>query len=191
MEDEGRYWWPQSQLVPSIDRRGDLGPAARTAVVSGRRRTGARSRQPFYRSAVVAKASLLIELSRFSEASEMFSTTDPVSKFDWRMELLRALLLEAKGNKKAAEAVLVKGSRRSPFPNIRRNFKAALARHKLIKNQRSPSRSIFEPAENEISNVIWLHALAASGRTQPARKTFERILETTTEPNTTLADFSD
>jgi len=142
---------------------------------------------PHYQFAKLAKLSLLIELGRSEEAIEQFSSAAPKSELEWRFYFLRASAVDAMDGAKKSDHLFRNGMR-APFAKQRRVFKAALGRVRLIRQQASESLKIIDAAAGEVSNVVWLHALAASGRKERAKRTFNEIVST--ETSATIIELS-
>lgn len=134
--------------------------------------------RPHHERATAAKAALLIQLGRLSEAEKLLPEETPRSQDQWNRLLLRAFLLEAQGRSWAGRKLLNLGIRKIPFARQRRLFRAALARLELRAGHASAAIKVIEAAPASITNVIWLHALAATGRREPAQTTLEEINET-------------
>jgi tetratricopeptide (TPR) repeat protein len=135
---------------------------------------------PHFVQAKLSKLSLLIELRRFQEVMPEFPGGQPKSELDWKFYFLKALALDATSNGKKGDALFGNGIRNAPFARQRRLFAAALGRKKLLHSQFSKSLKVIESEPGEVSNVIWLHALAASGHKARAKSTFEDIISNET-----------
>lgn len=142
---------------------------------------------PDFFPARLARLSLLIELRRFDEVEGELPTSQPRSEPEWQLYFLRAIAIEAQYGGKAIP-LFKNGLRNAPFARQRRLFAAALGRNKLLHNQPSQSLKTIVAGEGEVSNVIWLHALAASGRIAKAKTTFEHIVAN--ETNSTIVELS-
>jgi hypothetical protein len=137
---------------------------------------------PHFSYAKLARLSLLIELRRFDEVLPELPASQPKSEVEWRFYFLKAVALDAVSDGKKADALLRVGLQRAPFARQRRLFSAALARKRLLRNQLSRSLEVITAEKGEISNVIWLHALAASGRKARAKSTYNEIIANETNP---------
>jgi tetratricopeptide (TPR) repeat protein len=125
-------------------------------------------------AAKALKASILILQDDLHAAEEYLPAGAPKSQVDWSRSLLRALLLERKGDISASRQVLQAGTT-CPFARHRRLFKAALARQHLQVGRTSAALRVVETVAEDVSNVFYLHVLAASGRRTTAEGLFEKI----------------
>ena len=86
-----------------------------------------------------------------------------------------ALLHQAQNDQRKSKAMFEFGMSKTPFVKIRRLYAAAFSRLKLRQGEPSVAVRAIEAEPNEISNIIRLHALAASGRVELARDAWSRI----------------
>jgi tetratricopeptide (TPR) repeat protein len=135
---------------------------------------------PRFFPAKLARLSLLIELQRFDEALSELPNGRPKSEPEWQLYFLNAVATEALHGAKAIP-LFTNGLRNAPFAKQRRLFSAALGRHRLLNGKFSKSLEVIESQEGEVSNVIWLHALAASGRKAKAKSTLDHIVANETD----------
>ncbi|MGY4224292.1 tetratricopeptide (TPR) repeat protein [Bradyrhizobium sp. USDA 4503] len=134
--------------------------------------------QPYQTAASLGRASTLIEVGELESAETILrSSHPPKSLFDWRKHFLLALLHQARGDFKKSKSMLELGARKTPFVRMRRLHAAALARMNLRQGKPSEAVRVVDAQPNEISNVVRLHALAASGRTESARDAWSRIAD--------------
>jgi tetratricopeptide (TPR) repeat protein len=132
--------------------------------------------QPYSTPAQLGKAATFIELRDFAPAELLLRQyNDPKSLVDWRKHFLMALLLQAQNNHKRSKSMFEFGMRKTPFVKIRRLYTAAFARLKLRQGEPSLAVLAIDAEPNEVSNVIRLHALAASGRIDLAHDAWSRI----------------
>ncbi len=124
-----------------------------------------------------AKAALLLRLERFDEARQLLPEIRPRSQSDWARVLLRAMLIQRTKGHGAAAGVLVWGMRACPFARYRRLLRSALVNLELQRNRPKDARRIVEESPTQVSNVIALHAYAASHRPGAARAHYKQILE--------------
>jgi tetratricopeptide (TPR) repeat protein len=142
---------------------------------------------PDFFPARLARLSLLIELGRSDEALLELPAGQPKSEPEWQLYFLRAVATEALYGGKAIP-LFNYGVRNAPFAKQRRLFAAALGRNRLLNGKFSKSLEVIESQEGEVSNVIWLHALAASGRKAKAKTTFDHIVAN--ETNSAIVELS-
>ena len=132
--------------------------------------------QPYLTSARLGKAATFIELRAFASAEELLEhPRTPKSLVDWRKHFLMALLHQAQNDQRKSKAMFEFGMSKTPFVKIRRLYAAAFSRLKLRQGEPSVAVRAIEAEPNEISNIIRLHALAASGRVELARDAWSRI----------------
>jgi tetratricopeptide (TPR) repeat protein len=132
--------------------------------------------QPYSAAAQLGKAATLIELRDFAAAERLLQHPHtPKSVVDWRKHFLMALMLQAQNDNKKSKSMFEFGMRKTPFVKIKRLYAAAFARQKLRNGEPSVAVRAIEAEPNEISNVVRLHALAASGRTELALDAWGRI----------------
>jgi tetratricopeptide (TPR) repeat protein len=134
--------------------------------------------RPFSTQAKLAKASLLIEMGDLNEAEKLLPEKKPQSQSDWNRYLLKAMLYQARGQKFKSQKQLEFGMVHSPFVKQRRLFSAAFARQKIELGEPSVAVKVVDARPNEVSEVIRLHALAASGRGLLAKRAWEDFLKT-------------
>jgi tetratricopeptide (TPR) repeat protein len=140
-------------------------------------------RQSSFAQARLAKASLLVQLRKFDEAERLLPSGPVRSQIDWSFQLIAAYIAAGRRDYKKSLEIIRAGSERSPFSRQRRLFRSAWAQSELDRGHASSALKILEPAPNDISNVLRLHALAASGRTELAKRAFSEISSTEgTEP---------
>jgi tetratricopeptide (TPR) repeat protein len=144
--------------------------------------------RPHFGRSRTAKAALLIQMGELAEAEKLLPPETPRSQEQWNRNLLRAMLLEARGQHHESRKLLKSGIRNAPFAKERRLFRAALARIELAAGHASAALGIIEAVPGSITNIIRFHALAASGRAIPAKETFEQIGRTIDE--TTYSELS-
>jgi tetratricopeptide (TPR) repeat protein len=132
--------------------------------------------QPYLASAQLGRAATLIELRAFSSAEKLLQHPNtPKSLIDWRKHFLMALLYQAQDDHKKSKAMFEFGMRKTPSVRIRRLYTAAFARLKIRRGEPSLAVRAIAAEPNEISNVVRLHALAASGRVELAHDAFNNI----------------
>jgi hypothetical protein len=132
--------------------------------------------QPYSASALLGKAAALIDLRQFSAAEELLQHPNtPKSLVDWRKHFLKALALQLRNDYKKSKAMFEFGMRRTPFVRMKRLYSTAYARQKLRNGEPSLAVRAVTAEPHEISNVVRLHALAASGRPELAADVWSRI----------------
>ena len=132
--------------------------------------------QPYSSAASLGKAATLIDIRDFASAEVLLRHPNtPKSIIDWRRHLLMALSFQAQNDYKRSKSMFEFGMQRTPFVKVKRLYAAAFARQKLRNGEPSLAVRAIDAEPNEISNVVRLHALAASGRTQPALDAWMRI----------------
>ena len=132
--------------------------------------------QPYSAAAQLGKAATLIELKDFANAEKLLQHPHtPKSLVDWRKHLLMALMLQARNENKKSNSMFEFGMRKTPFVKIKRLYAAAFARQKLKNGEPSVAVRVVDAEPNEVSNVVRLHALAASGRKELALDAWGRI----------------
>jgi hypothetical protein len=120
--------------------------------------------RPYLSSAKYAKASLLLEIGDVEAAEALIPETKPRSYNEWSGYFLRAMLYQSRGQTFKSLKLLEAGIKNTPFAKQRRLFTAAFARQKIRFGEPSVAVKAIDAQPNEVSNVIRLHALAASGR---------------------------
>jgi len=132
--------------------------------------------QPYLAPAQLGRAATFIELRAFASAEELLEHPHtPKSLVDWRKHFLMALLHQAQDDQRKSKTMFEFGMRKTPFVKMRRLYAAAFARLKLRQGEPSLALRAIDAEPNEISNVVRLHALAASGRVELARDAFSHI----------------
>jgi tetratricopeptide (TPR) repeat protein len=131
---------------------------------------------PEYLPAQILKASLLIEAGRLDEASAILESREGGSN-DWSRSVLRASILKAKNQWNEALIMLTRSLINVRLPRERRFIKAAIATLDLQRGRPEAAALLAEARTGEITNVIYFHALAASGKVQRAKTLYERIVQ--------------
>lgn len=132
--------------------------------------------QPYSASARLGRAATFIELKAFASAEELLEHPHtPKSLVDWRKHFLMALSHQSRNDQRKSKAMFEFGMSKTPFVKMRRLYAAAFARLKIRQGQPSVAVRTIDAEPNEISNVVRLHALAASGRIELAREAFSHI----------------
>jgi tetratricopeptide (TPR) repeat protein len=129
-----------------------------------------------FTQARLAKATLLVQLGQFREAEDLLPKGPIRSQADWSFQLVAAFIAAGKKEFLKSLQILRHGSERAPFAKQRRLFRAAWAQNELDKGRASVALRVVEAAPHDITNVIRLHALAASGRTELAKETLNQII---------------
>ncbi|AWM03673.1 tetratricopeptide repeat protein [Bradyrhizobium amphicarpaeae] len=120
--------------------------------------------RPYLASAKHAKASLLLEKGDYHAVEGLISERQPRSYEEWTGFFLRAMLYQSKGQTFKSMKLLEEGMKRTPFARQRRLFAAAFSRQRIRSGEPSLAVKSIDASPNEVSNIIRLHALAASGR---------------------------
>lgn len=133
------------------------------------------AQHPFSMSAVSAKASLLIAMGKAQEVESLLPDIRPRSQFEWSRFLLRTLALKETRGIGAAVSKLERALAQCPFFQQRRSIRNALVSIELSRQRAREARRFVEAAPAEVSDIIALHAFAASHRQGLARRILERI----------------
>jgi tetratricopeptide (TPR) repeat protein len=130
---------------------------------------------PHNAGVATAKASLLISMGRSKEAASLLPDMRPKTQSDWARYLLRALVLQSANGPGAAALKLEWAIANCPFFSQRRKFRDALVSLELNRGRWRDARRVVERAPTETSDVMALHAYAASHRSGAARTMLEKI----------------
>jgi tetratricopeptide (TPR) repeat protein len=108
------------------------------------------SERPDFSLAKTSKASLLISEGRLDEADAVLGDQEPKAAHEWARFVLRAAILNKRGDWTGATALLAEGSRRTPFARERRFIRSALAALNLEKGNAREAAKIaeFRPGGN-------------------------------------------
>lgn len=136
------------------------------------------TQHPFSMPAVSAKASLLIAMGKPQEVEGLLPDIRPRSQFEWSRFLLRTLALKETRGVGAAASKLERALAQCPFFQQRRSIRNALVSLELSRQRAREARRFVETAPTEVSDVIALHAFAASHRQGHAHRILKRINET-------------
>ena len=138
------------------------------------------SQYPFNATAVSVKANLLIAMGRMGDAERLLPYGTPKTQAEWSRFMLRVLIVQDRNGLGAASAQLEWAISKCPFFAQRRSLRNTLTSLELRRRRWREARRVVESAPAEVSDVIALHAFAASNRPGHARRIFERIQATET-----------
>lgn len=133
---------------------------------------------PFNAMAVSAKASLLIAMGRIQDAERLLPHGRPKTQAEWSRFVLRTMIVQDRDGIGAASAQLEWALSNCPFFVQRRTLRNTLTSMELRRRHWREARRAVESAPTEVSDVIALHAFAASNRPGHARHILERIQAT-------------
>jgi tetratricopeptide (TPR) repeat protein len=131
---------------------------------------------PDYVPAQNLKASLLIECGRLDEALAVLESRAG-GPSDWSRAILRASIMKARNQWNDALTMLTNSLNNARLPRERRFLRAAIATLDLQRGRPEAAAHLAEAKTGEITNVIYFHALAASGKAQRAKGLYERIIQ--------------
>lgn len=135
------------------------------------------SQQAHSQIAQTGKAQLLISLGRYDEARALLPDAEPASLMEWRRYALRCFLVEGLFGHRKAVKMLVDGISRCPFSRERDILRNALALVQMGRGRYHDALRTIASVQDDLSNVVALHAFAAVKSMGPARDKFDQILK--------------
>ena len=137
---------------------------------------------------LIAKASILVSLGKYSELDGLLPTETPNTQDEWRAYLIEAMALTKLKRQIEAVTLLRWGMAHCPFARERRFIKSALANLYLLRREGERALEVMSSPAPDIAGVVTLHTLAYNGKNEKAHRIFANINTLLSKRDLSLAE---
>lgn len=132
---------------------------------------------PGFLAAKTAKAAIHVALGEYGKAELLLPSNPPSTRDEWIAHHIRGMILLKTGRLEEAITHFTKGTIEIPYAYERRYYANALAIARLRRGEYAEAISVVDRQVGAVTNVIRLHAFAASGQVNAAKTAYTRVLE--------------
>lgn len=136
-----------------------------------------------FASARHAKAAILVATGKYAEAAVLLPEKQPSTEDEWIAYHVRGMAMLRQGKIENAINHFTAGALQTPFAKELKYMNSALAIAKIMNGKYDEAIQANPLSNSPITNVIYLHALAGSGRTSEARSLYNKISSSDAEMN--------